>query len=178
LAVKGDKDKLGPLCLQLYKQGWTLTSLSVKFGVSATSLSKWKKETHRPGQDLDDWDLARQSHVSRGENLQRLFEDQQDHVLSLPVTQRDTKVHDALSKASANFRHWEEYQRAAAAALMDEMDTGEQSVEIDRPAIFLETLEWIALKLKETDPEGLKVLAQNFDTLVIQFKAEHAREQQ
>ena len=177
MGTKGVKASLEPIALRLYAQGWTLTSISERFDVSVTSLSKWKSETLRPGQDLDEWELARQAHATRGENLRRLFEEQEEYVLSLPVNQRDTRVHDALSKAAANLRGWEEHQRAATAALLEE-NSPSQGADLDRPAIFLETLEWIALKLKETDPEGLKVLAKNFDTLVIQFKAEHANEKQ
>ncbi len=45
---------------------------------------------------------------------------------------------------------------------------------IDRPALFLEHLEFIAGILKDRDPEGLKILANNFDVLIEQFKAKHA----
>ena len=47
--------------------------------------------------------------------------------------------------------------------------------QFDRPKVFLENLEWIARQLKETDPAGLKILAANFDHLIIRFKAEHAQ---
>jgi len=45
--------------------------------------------------------------------------------------------------------------------------------DVDLPKIFLENLEWIARALQETDPEGFKVLARNFDALTIKFKAEY-----
>jgi len=45
---------------------------------------------------------------------------------------------------------------------------------VDRPALFLESLKFIAGILKETDPEGLKILAQNFDEIVDKFKVQHA----
>ncbi|MBW1991805.1 MAG: hypothetical protein JRI59_06765, partial [Deltaproteobacteria bacterium] len=40
----------------------------------------------------------------------------------------------------------------------------------DKAAVFLENLEFVARVLKETDPEGLKVLNRNFDHLVNRFK--------
>jgi len=46
------------------------------------------------------------------------------------------------------------------------------AAEIDRPKVFLENLEWIARALKDTDPEGLKVLARNFDHLTDKFRSE------
>lgn len=46
---------------------------------------------------------------------------------------------------------------------------------VDRPALFLESLEFIAGFLKEKDPEGLKVIAKNFDGLIEAFKEKHAQ---
>jgi transposase-like protein len=42
--------------------------------------------------------------------------------------------------------------------------------ETDKPAMFLGNLEFIAGILKDHDPEGLKILARNFDFLVDAFK--------
>ena len=42
--------------------------------------------------------------------------------------------------------------------------------DIDRPRIFLENMEFVADVLKEIDPEGLKILARNFETILIRFK--------
>ena len=41
----------------------------------------------------------------------------------------------------------------------------------DKPKAFLESLQFIAESLKEIDPEGLKVLAGNFDAITARFKA-------
>ena len=46
----------------------------------------------------------------------------------------------------------------------------EQGPDIDRPRVFLENLEFVVDVLKELDPEGLKVLARNFDTIIHRFK--------
>jgi transposase len=51
----------------------------------------------------------------------------------------------------------------------------EEAPKIDRPALFLEDLEFIASVLQVQDPEGLKVLAKNFDGMIEQFKAKHAK---
>lgn len=54
-------------------------------------------------------------------------------------------------------------------------DNGGVEPEVDRPKIFLEDLEFIAGILQETDPEGLKVFARNFETIVERFKEQHAQ---
>jgi uncharacterized protein YjcR len=50
----------------------------------------------------------------------------------------------------------------------------ETVTKIDRPALFLEAMEFIAGILKDSDPEGLKVLAKNFDSLIEKFKVKYA----
>lgn len=47
-------------------------------------------------------------------------------------------------------------------------------VRVDRPAIFMESMEFIAGYLKEHDPEGLKIIARNFDGIIGAFKERHA----
>jgi len=44
------------------------------------------------------------------------------------------------------------------------------AAEVDRPKVFLEDMEFVAGVLKEIDPEGLKVFARNFETIVEKFK--------
>jgi len=48
-------------------------------------------------------------------------------------------------------------------------------IKMDRPALFMESMEFIAGFLKEKDPEGLKILARNFDGIVDAFKVKHAQ---
>ena len=49
------------------------------------------------------------------------------------------------------------------------------TVDIDRPKLFLEDIQFIAQVLKEIDPEGLKVFARNYDAVVARFKEAHAK---
>jgi transposase-like protein len=46
---------------------------------------------------------------------------------------------------------------------------------VDRPAMFIEDLKFIAEVLKEVSPEGLKVVADSFDEIVSRFKAQHEK---
>ncbi|MBW2075878.1 MAG: hypothetical protein JRI58_14250 [Deltaproteobacteria bacterium] len=47
--------------------------------------------------------------------------------------------------------------------------------DVDLPKIFLENMEFVAEVLKDVDPQGLKVLARNFDVIVQRFKEQHAQ---
>lgn len=46
---------------------------------------------------------------------------------------------------------------------------------VDEPALFLKNLEFVARILNESDPEGLKILAKNFDMLTETFKKQYAQ---
>ena len=61
-------------------------------------------------------------------------------------------------------------------ALADKKERKQEAAvpKIDRPALFLEDLEFIATHLRDSDPEGLKALAKSFDGLIASFKAKHA----
>jgi transcriptional regulator with XRE-family HTH domain len=170
LGAKGDRAAKEPLAKDLYAQGSTLTEISERLDVSVTSLSKWKAESKRPSVDLDEWDQARQGHRAFVDELRAMFKEQLTYVKALKPAERDSAVMDTLSKTAAIVRKWDDIERAEAAKAQE----GQAAPEIDRPALFLGNLEWLAIKLRDMDPEGLKVLARNFDALIIQFKSEHA----
>jgi len=50
-----------------------------------------------------------------------------------------------------------------------------READIDRPKLFLEDIEFIAQYLQENDPEGLKILARNFEVIVNLFKESHEK---
>lgn len=170
---KGDRAAKEGLAKDLYAQGNTLQEISDQLDVSVTTLSIWKKESKVPSAELDDWDLARQGHRDFIEQLREMFKEQLEYLRELKPRDRTPADYDALSKAAAIVRKWDDIERAEQA----KNGAGEAVVEIDRPKLFLETMEWLALKLKDMDPEGLKVLARNFDALIIQFKSEHEQGQ-
>jgi len=63
----------------------------------------------------------------------------------------------------------------SAATALERVAAGAQAQAApDLPRLFMETLEFVAGVLKDADPEGLKILARNFDLLVERFKASHA----
>ncbi len=59
--------------------------------------------------------------------------------------------------------------------IVDIRPKGGEQVDVDRPKLFLEDLDFIAKTLKEIDPEGLKVLGRNIDVIVARFKESHEK---
>ena len=171
MGKKGDRAAKEGIAKDLFAQGKTLQDIAGLLDTTVTSLSKWKNATKVPSEKYDEWELARQRHRDFIEELRALFREQLEYIRGIKAAERTSQHYDALSKAAAIVRKWDDIERAEAAKQMAEA----APVDIDKPALFLEFLEWLALKLKETDPEGLKILSRNFDSLVIQFKTEHAQ---
>lgn len=172
MAAKGDRARLEPLAQRLYAEGQSLTALEVQLGVSRQTLSQWKADSKRPAEELDDWDRARAQKRSTIRRLSDLYDRELAAAEEAEAGTIGAATWDALYKLGAMVRKWQEIERADAAAAL----AAQAGPQVDRPALFLETLEWIARQLRGTDPEGLKVLARNFDHLVVTFKAEAARE--
>lgn len=162
MAAKGDRAVLEPLAMRLYADGKNLTEIGQELDVSVTSLSKWKCESKRPDQKADDWDLARARKRTYAHRLRALFEREMEFVENQDAGSLGGQSADLLSKLGSLVSRFEDLERSGR-------------TDVDRPAIFLQDLEWLAGKLKEIDPQGLAVLARNFDELIFAFKAEHAK---
>lgn len=167
MAEKGDRAKLEPVARQRYIETGNLTQVAEELGVSRQSLADWKSRCKKPGEELDEWDKARELKRSNVERLRALFDRELLHLENSLAGTLNPAGMDALTKLGTLVQRWEKMEEEAR----QRETAGSQ---FDRPAVFLENFEWLAKNLKEIDPEGLKVLARNFDQLTIRFKAEHA----
>lgn len=164
MATKGDRARLEPVARQLYvDQRKSLTEIEETLGVSRQTLGAWKAETKRPDQELDEWDRARAQKRATVQRLADLYERELQAAEEAGAGTVTAATWDALYKLGAMVRKWQEIERAEAAI--------QEGPGYDKAKVFLETLQWIAGWLRENDPEGLKVLAQDFDALTIAFKA-------
>jgi len=168
MARKGERGMLEPQAERLFADGKGVPEIASILQVSETTLYKWKSDSLVPGDELDGWEKTRLQKRSNILRLRSLFERELGAAEETPEGLITAASIDALTKLGALVQRWEAVERAAA-------DTENQVVEIDRPTIFLENLEWLALQLKEYDPEGLKALGKNFDFLIIKYKAEHEK---
>lgn len=116
MASKGDKSFLEPQARRLYADGHSLSSIEVQLGVSVTSLSKWKKETHMPGQDMDEWDRARSQKRGNIQRLRDLFEEQLFYLEGLSARERTAPMMDTLSKMGSLLERWDKMEKAQRVA--------------------------------------------------------------
>ncbi len=129
--------------------GLTFEQVAAATGVAASTLKRWSDEGGWQEKKRALWEKLRQREAKRLELEMALV----DKALET-LDPQHVYAFDRLHKYSAK------QQKGPEIAAPD----------IDRPKIFMEDLEFIAGTLKEADPEGLKVLARNFDLLVEQFK--------
>jgi len=136
--------------------GLTLEGIAVRLPVSVTTLSRWKQD--------GDWERL------RAELATALAQIKRDTLLL-----RQKLVAEALQTLNPQMVYAvvQLARTAGVGASAGKEETKEP--EIDRPALFLEDLKFVAKVLKETDPEGLKVVARNFEAIVARFKATHAQ---
>lgn len=116
MATKGDKAALGPQAQRLYADGQSLSAISAQLGVSVTSLARWKAETQRPGETMDEWDRARSQKRGNIQRLRDLFEDQLAYLESQHASERTAPMMDTLSKVGALLERWDKMEKAQRVA--------------------------------------------------------------
>lgn len=146
-------------------EGLSLEAIAARLGPdgpSVTSLSIWKQE--------GEWSERRRQWVQAQADLKK-----DSLVLKQKLLKRALEILNQETPGPQEL-----YAATSIANRVGRQETKGERVErpeenIDRPALFLEDLDFIANVLKETDPEGLKILARNFDLIVNRFKKEHAK---
>ena len=116
MASKGDKALLYPQAQRLYADGYSLSAISDRLGVSVTSLSAWKKDSKAPSETLDEWDRARSQKRSNIQRLRDLFEDQLAHLEQCSAEDRTAQKMDALSKMGSLLEKWDKMEKAQRVA--------------------------------------------------------------
>ena len=133
--------------------GLTFEQVAAETGVSVTQLKNWSGS--------DGWREKR-------EEYRQTRKDLQSTLLSLRRKMAEKAKNDPDPQNIYAFIRLE--------TMADRKEKKHEIVaKIDKPSIFLENMEFIASVLKDTDPEGLKALAKNFDELISRFKAKNAQ---
>ncbi|BBO74412.1 hypothetical protein DSCW_18290 [Desulfosarcina widdelii] len=132
----------------------TYEQVSEATGVSVTQLKRWSKESN--------WRQKRVEHLKNKRTLKEQLVKLRDAMLKKAVDSKDPqKAYAAL--------------KVVKLQMDSEKKDAVEIVEVDRPKIFLEDMEFIAETLKDVDPQGLKVFSRNFDVIVNRFKEQHAQ---
>lgn len=138
--------------MQMYATGKSMTEIADTLGVSRQTLSDWK------GRAGDEWDKARERKSSFGLRMEALLERELTYAESRQAGAVEGGTLDNLSKLGALVVKFKAVEG--------------QGNGYDKAKVFLENLQWMVSWLRENDPEGLKVLASDFDAMTMQFKTE------
>ena len=136
------------------ENGLTYEETAKRTGISEHTVKRWGGE--------DGWPELRKEYLKVNRELNRNLRKVRLNLMKKVV---DTKKPDPQDIYAMIRIENLAYQR--------EKKTEASAPDIDRPRLFLEDMEFVAETLKEIDPEGLKVLARNFETIVARFKDRH-----
>lgn len=158
MAEKGARTQLEPVARQMFIDGQSLTAIEAALDVSRQTLAAWKGSTKKPDEEFDEWDKARARKASFGLRMEALLERELTFAEEREPGAIDGGSLDNLSKLGALVVKFKTIEGLGAG--------------YDKAKVFLEDVQWIIAWLRENDPEGLKVLAADFDAMTMQFKTE------
>jgi len=158
MAEKGARVQLEPVARQMYIDGQSITAIEAALGVSRQTLSSWKGQTKKPDEEFDEWDKARTRKASFGLRMEALLERELTFAEERQPGAIDGGSLDNLSKLGSLVVRFKNVEGQGAG--------------YDKAKVFLENVQWIVGWLRENDPEGLKILAADFDAMTMQFKTE------
>jgi hypothetical protein len=157
MAEKGARTQLEPVARQMFIDGKSLTDIEAALDVSRQTLAAWKGSTKKPSEEFDEWDKARARKASFGLRMEALLERELTFAEDKQPGAIDGGTLDNLSKLGA---------------LVVKFRSTDNGATYDKAKVFLENLQWIVAWVRGNDPEGLKVLAADFDAMTMQFKTE------
>jgi len=153
MAEKGARAELEALVRQTYIETGNLTLAADTHGVSRQTAHEWKR---RAG---DEWDKARERKTTFGLRMEALLDRELEYAEGRQPGSVEGGTLDNLSKLGALVVKFKSLEASGNATY-------------DRAKVFLENVQWIVSWLRENDPEGLKVLANDFDAMTMAFKGE------
>jgi len=140
------------LARDLYvSRGFTFKEVEARTGINDSTLKRWAKE--------EDWS---------GRKYKLLQE-------NLDVTEQYRELRRKLVEQAVSTLDPQKIWPALKLETILNPGTEAKEAEVDRPRIFLEDLEFMVGVLKEINPEGLKVVAGSFSTIVERFKERYAK---
>jgi hypothetical protein len=158
MAEKGARAELEPVARQMYIDGKSLTAIEAMLSVSRQTLTTWKGQTKKPSEEFDEWDKARARKASFGLRMESLLERELTFAEERQPGAIDGGSLDNLAKLGSLVVKFRATENTGAG--------------YDKAKVFLENLQWIVVWLQENDPEGLKILAADFDAMTMKFKME------
>jgi hypothetical protein len=135
-------------------KGVGFREISAETGVSPSQLKRWAIEG---------------SWIERQKEHHRVLADMKQKKLQLHQLLIENALDTLDPKAVSAACRWIATDNTGAPP------SGEPDDRIDHPALFIEDFRFIVETIKEIDPEGLKILARSYDTIIDRFKKKHLK---
>jgi len=156
MAVQGDKARLYDVAFRMYSSdGKTLTDIAEAMGVSRQTLSAWKASTLTPGQDMDEWDRAKQQKRSNVQRLRALFDRELQFLEDAPPGGLPPASLDGITKLGTLVQRWEAADRENSLKDMAQ-----------RAALFLDFVRDLIEFFSRHDAAVVNGIEENFDDLI------------
>lgn len=136
-------------------EGLTLEEISCRLSISDRTLANWSSE--------GEWVSQRKKHRDDVASIKR-----NSFKLRKELARKALETLEGMSNINPQDMHG--FKSVLTMIEPKEKEKDGMVVDIDRPKLFLENMEFVAETLKEIDPEGLKIFARNFDVIVNRFK--------
>ncbi len=156
MAGKDAKARLYNVAFRMYTADrMSLTAIAEAIDVSRQTLSTWKGDTLKPGEDLDGWDKALEQRQSTCQRLKNLLERELQFAEEAVAGATSPATYDSISKLGALVQRFEQAERESAL-----------KNEAQRSALFLDFVRDLIEFGSKYDPKLVDVVESNFDDLI------------
>ena len=135
--------------------GLTIEEISGRLGISDRTLANWSASGN--------WMERRKKHRDDVASIKR-----NSFKLRKELAKKALETLESMQSINPQDMHG--FKSVLSMIEPKEKEKDQTTIDIDRPKIFMEDMEFVAEVLKEIDPEGLKIFARNFDVIVNRFK--------
>lgn len=136
-------------------EGLTLEEISKKLDISGRTLAGWST--------AGNWVERRKKHRDDIASIKR-----NSFRLRKELAQKALETLESMESINPQDMHG--FRSVISMLEPKEKDKDQAVVDVDKPKMFLENLEFIVSVLKEIDQEGLKVMLRNLDEITRRFK--------
>lgn len=163
------KKSLEPIGRRLYANNCTQAEIAEILSVSPATVSGWKADSGKRGEELDGWDLARQNKVARSmaayEEYDRFFL----HLRESNVLDADSALIDKISKLAANARNLRKAEREEEEWLFKLTQKPDTAV-VDPARVFMDIVDFFLDEIKN-DKQAFAVVSKVLPRVISSYKS-------
>ena len=135
--------------------GMSHKEIARELGTAVATIQRWS--------DRGEWKTIRSEYMDMDRYLRRNMYTLRKKAMEMAVGAPDPQTIYAVARL----------ETLTLRDKKEQAENGENGIEVDIPKLFLDHMRFVIDYLKGNDPEGVKVLARNWDGIVGAFKEQH-----